>query len=53
MVFDGYRKGGCHSGRGEAPENVSKNEVFYRANRTLYGASPVTEGPGSLEKIFE
>jgi len=23
-VFDGYRKGGCHSGGGEAPENVSK-----------------------------
>jgi len=30
-VFAGYRKGGCHSGGGEAPENVSKEDVFYRA----------------------
>jgi len=30
-VFDWYRKGGCHSGGGETPENVRKNEVFYRA----------------------
>ena len=24
----------CHSGVGEAPENVSKNEVFYRAEKS-------------------
>jgi hypothetical protein len=24
----------CHSGGGEAPENVSKNEVFYRAEKS-------------------
>jgi hypothetical protein len=30
-VFDGYRKGGCRSGGGEAPKNVMKNDDFYRA----------------------
>jgi hypothetical protein len=30
-VFHGYRKGGCRSGGGEAPENVMKNNDFYRA----------------------
>jgi hypothetical protein len=31
-VFDGYRKGGCRSGGGEAPKNVMKNDDFYRAD---------------------
>ena len=31
-VFDRYRKGGCHSGGGEAPKNVMKNDDFYRAS---------------------
>ena len=31
LVFDGYRKGGCRSGGGEAPKNVVKNDDFYRA----------------------
>jgi len=30
-VFNGYRKGGCRSGGGEAPKNVMKNDDFYRA----------------------
>jgi hypothetical protein len=30
-VFDGYRKGGCRSGGGEAPKNVMKNDDFSRA----------------------
>jgi len=32
-VFDGYRKGGCRSGGGEAPKNVMKNDDFYRAEK--------------------
>jgi hypothetical protein len=27
-VFNGYRKGGCRSGGGEAPKNVMKNDDF-------------------------
>jgi hypothetical protein len=30
----------CHSGGGEAPENVSKNEVFYRANSSNAFGTP-------------
>jgi hypothetical protein len=30
-VFDGYHKGGCRSGGGEAPKNVMKNDDFYIA----------------------
>ena len=33
-VFDGYRKGGCRSGGGEAPKNVMKNDDFYRAEKS-------------------
>jgi hypothetical protein len=32
-VFDGYRKGGCRSGGGEAPKNVMKNDDFYRTKK--------------------
>ena len=35
-VFDGYRKGGCRSGGGEAPKNVMKNDDFYRAKILFY-----------------
>jgi len=30
-VSDGYHKGGCRSGGGEAPKNVMINDDFYRA----------------------
>ena len=35
-VFDGYRKGGCRSGGGEAPKNVVKNDDFYRTKNSIF-----------------
>jgi hypothetical protein len=32
-VFDRYRKGGCHSGGGEAPKNVSKKGCFLQSRK--------------------
>jgi len=43
-VFDGYRNGGCRSGGGEAPENVMKNNDFYRAQKEKQGTLPVSVG---------
>jgi hypothetical protein len=34
--FHRYLKGGCHSGGGEAPKNVIKNDDFYRAVISLF-----------------
>jgi hypothetical protein len=34
-VFHRYPKGGCHSGGGKAPENVMRNDDFYRGKKRV------------------
>jgi hypothetical protein len=45
--FHRYLKGGCHSGGGEAPKNVRKNDDFYRADFSALYKPSLSEDSGT------